>query len=139
MNIRSCLFCTNPLPERAHEHVIPKWLIEYLGVRDEVLFQAIAQTEDGALLKQRTPATQSFVEGRVCKQCNNGWLSDLENQARPFLTDLMSGQRTLHALSAEERLLLARWAAKTAFVLSNAAPLEAVVSEDHPRTLKEIS
>jgi hypothetical protein len=139
MNIRSCLFCTNALTERAHDHVIPKWLIEYLGVRDEVLFQAIAQTEDGALLKQRTHATQSFVEGRVCKQCNNGWLSDLENQARPFLTDLMSGQRTLHALSGEERLLLARWTAKTAFVLSNAAPLEAVVPEDHPRTLKEIS
>jgi hypothetical protein len=139
MNIRSCLFCTTPLTERAREHVIPQWLIDYLGIRDEDLFQGIAQTQDGALLKQRTHVAQSFVEGRVCKQCNSGWMSSLENQIRPFLLDLMSGQRSLHALSAEERLLLARWTAKTAFVLSCAAPLDAVVPEDHPRTLKELS
>ena len=139
MNTRSCLFCTNPLTEHAREHVIPQWLIDYLRVRDEDLFQGIAQTADGALLKQRTHVAQSFVEGRVCKQCSNGWISDLDNQVRPFLTDLMTGQRTLHALGAEERLVLGRWTAKTAFVLSNAAPLEAVVPEDHSRTLKENS
>jgi hypothetical protein len=109
------------------------------GVRDEDLFQGIAQAQDGALLKQRTHVAQSFVEGRVCKECNNGWMSSLEKHVRSLLRDLMSGQRTLHALSAEERLLLARWTAKTAFVLSNAAPLDAVVPEDHPRTLKEIT
>ena len=54
MNIRCCLFCTNPLTERAREHVIPQWLIDYMGVRDEDLFQGIAQTQDGALFKQRT-------------------------------------------------------------------------------------
>src|SRR6185369_10157223 len=98
MNTRSCLFCTNPLTERAREHVIPQWLIDYLGVRDEDLLQGIAQTQDGALLKQRTHVAQTFVEGRVCKECNNGWMSSLENQVRSLLTDLMSGQRTLHAL-----------------------------------------
>jgi hypothetical protein len=87
-------------------NVILQWLIDDLGVRDEDLFQGIAQTEDGAFLKQRTRVAQSFVEGRVCKQCNNGWMSDLEKQVRRFLTDLMTGQRTLHALGAEERLVL---------------------------------
>jgi hypothetical protein len=139
MNIRCCLFCTNPITERAREHVIPHWLIDYLGVSDEDLVQAIAQNKDGTLPKQRTHMAQGFVESRVCKECNNGWLGSLENQVRPFLMDLMTGQRTLQALSAEERLLLGRWTAKTAFVLSKAAPLDAVVPEEHPRTLKEIS
>src|SRR6188768_939333 len=98
MNIRRCLFCAAPLTEGACEHIIPQWLIDDLGVKDEDLFQGIAQSQDGALLKQRTHVAQSFVEGRVCKQCSNGWMSDLENQVRPFLTDLMTGQRTLHAL-----------------------------------------
>src|SRR5262245_29224448 len=106
MNTRSCLFCTNPLTEHLREDVIPRWLIDYLGARNEDLFQGIAQTEDGALLKQLTHVTQSFVEVRVCKECSDGWMSDLENQVRPFLTDLMTGQRTLHALGAEERLVL---------------------------------
>jgi hypothetical protein len=139
MTIRRCLFCTTPLTERAREQVIPQWLIDYLGVTEEDLFQAIAQNEQGVLLKKPTQVTQSFVEGRVCKQCSDGWMSDIENQVRPALMDLMTGQRTLHALGAEERLLLARWTAKTAFVLSNAAPMETAVPEDHPRTLKEIS
>jgi len=136
MTIRCCLFCTAPLTEGVREHVIPQWLIEYLGLSDEDLFQGMAQTRDGAL-KQPTHVAQGFVDGRVCKQCNTGWMNSLENQVRPLLTDLMTGQRTLHALSAEERLLLGRWTAKTAFVLSNAAPLEAVVPEDHPRILRE--
>jgi hypothetical protein len=48
---RCCLFCTNPLTERAREHLFPQWLIDYLGVRDEDVFQGIAQAQDGALLK----------------------------------------------------------------------------------------
>jgi hypothetical protein len=136
MNIQCCLFCTNPLTERAREHVIPQWLIDYLGVRDEDLFRGIAQTETGLLHKERTQVSQSFVEGRVCGECNAGWLSALESQVKPFLMDLMTGQRTLHVLSAEERLLLGRWTAKTAFVLTNAAPMDVPVPENHPRTLK---
>jgi hypothetical protein len=139
MNLRSCLFCTNSLTERVREHVIPEWLIDFLGVKDQDLFNGMAQTEDGVLLKKPTQMTESFVEGRVCSLCNAGWLSDLESQTRPLLMDLMTGHRTLHALGSEERLVLGRWTAKTAFVLSNAAPMEATVPQDHPRTLKEIS
>jgi hypothetical protein len=139
MNIRCCLFCSNPLTERTREHVIPQWLIDYLGVGDEDLFHGIAQNEHGVLPKQRAQMLQSFVENRVCRQCNNGWMSALENQARPLVIDLMTGQRTLHALGPEQRVLLGRWAAKTVFVLSNAAPMQAAVPEDHPPTLREVS
>jgi len=130
------MFCTNRLTDRAGEHIIPQWLMDYLCVKHEDLVQGIAQAQDGALLKQGTHVAQGFVNGRVCKDCNNGWISSLESQVRPLLRDLMSGQRTLHALTAEERLVVARWTATTAFVLSDAAPLDAVVPEDHPRALK---
>jgi hypothetical protein len=139
MNIRCCLFCTAPLTERAREHAFPQWLIDYLGVTEEDLFQGIAQNEHGVLLKQRAQMLQSFVEGRVCRECNTGWVSALENQARSLLIDLMSGQRTCHALSPEERLLLGRWTAKTVFLLTNAAPMQTAVPEDHPPILREIS
>jgi hypothetical protein len=139
MNIRCCLFCTSPLTERAREHVIPQWLTDYLGVVDEDLFHGIAQNEHGMLPKQRGQMLQNFVESRVCRQCNTGWMSALENQTRPLLMDLMTGQRTLHALSPEERLLLGRWTTKTVFVLSNAAPMQTPVPEGHPPILREIS
>ena len=137
MPIRCCLFCATPLTERGPENAIPQWLRDYLGVRHEDVLQAIAQTESGTLRQQRSHA---LVEAPICRECDDGWMSDLENQIRPLLIDLMSGQRSLLALSPQERLLVGRWTAKSAFVLGNSVQTqEEAVPVDHPQTLKEIS
>jgi hypothetical protein len=43
----------------------------------------------------------------VCAPCNNGWMSQLEEKARPFLTMLIDG--TPMVLDAEQLAIVARW------------------------------
>ena len=48
----------------------------------------------------------------VCAQCNNGWMSDLENRARKILHPLVMEGKSIN-LSNDEAELLAVWALKT--------------------------
>lgn len=53
--------------------------------------------------------------GMPCGSCNNGWMSELENTVRPFMTEMVyRGERVL--LSDERQRGLVHWAVKTAMV-----------------------
>lgn len=53
----------------------------------------------------------------ACEACNGQWMSGMEQQAKPILIDLFTA-RTPVALDQSRQLILARWAFKTAAVLS---------------------
>ena len=76
---------------RAREHAVPQWLMEHLGMREDPLYLAVAQSADDVVLKSRRHVAGSFVEGRVCEDCNNGWMSALETEAMPILKPLIDG------------------------------------------------
>lgn len=135
---RSCIFCNNPLTGiRAKEHVIPQWLMEYLGVTDDRLYLAVAQSTDGTIVQDRKLDAANFVEGRVCEGCNNGWMSSLETEAMELLKPLIEGTTNLLSISDDERATLARWATKTGYVISHAAPLKKVPPASHMRFMKD--
>jgi len=137
---RKCIFCGEPLRgRRAKEHVIPQWLLDHLAMRDHDLHLAVARTHDDAVVKDRSSVAANFVSGRVCYDCNNGWMQRLESKARPILTELIEGTRSLFSISADERFLVARWAAKTAYALSHAAPLKKTPDPAHMRFLVDNS
>jgi hypothetical protein len=50
--------------------------------------------------------------GDVCKKCNTGWMSGLEEAAAPLLTPLIEGRRQQYG--NDELLVLRSWATKTA-------------------------
>jgi hypothetical protein len=53
---------------------------------------------------------------KLCRrQCNNGWMSDLENAVRPTMVCLIND--IAMELDAEQQRLLALWAVKTAMVI----------------------
>jgi hypothetical protein len=57
-----------------------------------------------------------FKTKKLCRrQCNNGWMSDLENAVRPTMACLINDFEM--DLDAEQQRLLARWAVKTAMVI----------------------
>ena len=56
----------------------------------------------------------NFLLGDVCSKCNNGWMSALEARMKPILAKLTAKV----PLGIEERQILAKWAMKTAYVLS---------------------
>jgi hypothetical protein len=53
----------------------------------------------------------------MCGACQRGWLNRLETEASPLVLPLIDGSRSVFGLSDRERLVLSRWAAKTAYML----------------------
>jgi hypothetical protein len=134
---RCCLSCEGPIINRAKEHVIPEWLLKVLGVQYEELIQAVATGSEDRIENERRHAFDSLQEGRICESCNSGWMSELENNAKPLLVPLMKGEVGLSSLSDSECLIVARWAAKTAIVLSNCSSLRMPGPSGSLRFLKE--
>ncbi len=111
--------------------------LDYLGLPDgDQLFQGVASSETGQLVEPpRIHSTFSFVQGRVCGDCNSGWMSRLEGAAKPLLTALIDQQRGLASLSGQEAALVGRWAAKTAYLHTWAGPLKQPVQLSHLKAL----
>lgn len=116
VSARVCLFCGRGGPW-AEEHINPAWLLRHLGLPDDDrLFQGSAVTETGELVASRSFSTFRFVEGRVCAECNNGWMSRLETAAMPILIPLIDHIRAVQTLTTMEAAIVAKWAAKTAYL-----------------------
>lgn len=128
---RICLFCANPLEDRAKEHVIPVWLQQRLGITEDRIALIVAETETHRIFNRRQHAVDQHLEGRICASCNNGWMSDLETDAVPLLTALLDRQKDISSLDLREKLLFARWAAKTAFMMNSASAFDRRVPADH--------
>jgi hypothetical protein len=61
----------------------------------------------------------------VCGPCNNGWMSQLETEARPYIIDLLTGFGTLDADGLQ---VLGRWAVKTAMMIEYRHPYSVVAT-----------
>jgi hypothetical protein len=136
---RECLFCGVQGPGvLSKEHVTPKWLLKVLGLpKNDQLFQGVALAKTGHLLEpRRVQSTFGFVEGRVCRDCNGGWMHRLENLAKPLLVPLISKQRDPASLSRSECSVIGKWAAKTAYLHTWAGPLKEPVELPHLRNLR---
>jgi hypothetical protein len=77
----------------------------------------------------------------VCVDCNNTWMSRIQNNAKPYLITLFNGERTI--LGEKGQRLVATWAAMvtmTAENLSRDPTLIAIpqVERDHLRTHESI-
>lgn len=94
--------------------------------------QGVASTATQTLVKPaRVHSSFNFVQGHVCQDCNNGGMSRLEVAAQPILIPLIDRQRPIASLTTEEKLTVSKWVAKTAYMVSWAAPLEKRVQQDH--------
>lgn len=106
-----------------NEHVFPRWLNRYLGGSRRQLLEQARYGENGFDLVYPSMGIDFRVR-KVCAQCNNGWLSDLEAESIDVLHPLVSGlERQL--VSLREQRQIAVWATKTAMVMdqTQAAPL----------------
>jgi hypothetical protein len=56
----------------------------------------------------------------VCGECNNGWMSRLQNRAKPILLPLILGEKA--QLRRTAQTLIASWATMTAMVAEFAIP-----------------
>lgn len=122
--IRTCIFCNGgPMTK---EHAWPRWIRELYPGNESWSHELLDQ--DGNVLRGRKSDSIDVEVRRVCKQCNNGWMSSLESIA-PLLTRLARGEST--ELTATEQGKLARWLVKTGLMIDLATPKPTISIESY--------
>jgi hypothetical protein len=117
-----CLFCDSE--DTSKEHIFPKWLKPFV---DNVTFDSIlyANTyeEDfmGCLrsgLVGKRGSSHGYTTRNVCKQCNNTWMSSLEDKVKSILVS--EDKRLINELTcidADRAEILSRWLLKISLLL----------------------
>lgn len=105
--MRQCIFCENIADSR--EDVWPKWLLQKLG--SSGMLEAAFDNNQPPPWKK---SSSGFVLKYVCRACNNGWMSQLEGQAKPIIEALIFSKIIL--LDRKNQITLTTWAVKNAIL-----------------------
>lgn len=115
---KTCIFCGGS--KLTKEHVWPQWLIELLPAK------TIRQTRLGGAPSE---FSGDVTVKSVCADCNNCWMSSLEDAIRALLGGMVLDIAV--SLDSSQQLLLGTWAVKTAFMV------ESMRGGSHPRFYTE--
>lgn len=139
-NLKKCAFCEGEINQnnKSKEHVIPQWLLDFLDIRDTKI-QPTHLSSEGTLTSTRNQTLGGLVAGNICQNCNNGWMSTIEQQAIPILKPLIIGERAVVELNDTERTIIGRWTAKTAYCLNISSNYNKNVPKEHLNFIKKNS
>jgi hypothetical protein len=103
---RRCAFCDSHQVSR--EHVWPRWIAKLMHER-------YGEADWNVLLgdKERSTKALDAMVKRVCEDCNNTWMSVIENETQPILAPMMMADARSTRLSPESQRILSTWAMKT--------------------------
>lgn len=104
--MRSCIFCDGPASTK--EDAWPHWLMRLLGGNIGII-----EAERSGKEPQSWRASGLRVKF-ICSNCNNGWMSQLENRVKPIVESLFSEKRV--TLDSHDQATLAAWSFKNAMV-----------------------
>lgn len=115
--MRRCLFCC--AIANSVEDAWPRWITnQFKGKRP-----AAVQAERAGIRLPSWNVHQPTLKIRcVCDQCNNGWMSRLENRVQPLLQPLVTGESGSLDMGGQTEIAI--WAVKTAMVLEGMDPAE---------------
>jgi|SRR5579864_430563 len=133
---RTCIFCEDLDGRLTLEHAYPNWILEVLpGEKPGTTIQTSSKLDK---IRAWASKGQTGVRTRsVCEKCNNGWMSKLEEVAKPLLGPLMLGEtKTLDVVA--QRIAIV-WGLKTAMVFdASSFPLHRMVfTAEERRFLRE--
>lgn len=107
-----CVFCGEKSP--SDEHVFPQWLGRRLNYpcKQSAMHRRVMQIIDGKtvftpILKKTNHHISAVTTRKVCKTCNNGWLSQIESNTTPIYEKMIKYNITLNQ---HEQKTLASWA-----------------------------
>jgi hypothetical protein len=134
---RECIFC-NIRRTLTREHIWPAW-VRGLIPREPIPPKGRA---DHKTTFETAPGLGRFDQGKlaragelgdqklkvVCKPCNNEWMSQLQEVAKPILTPRITGDWSA-TLSRDEQKILASWATMFTMVLEFAHPKTISISQ----------
>ena len=132
MKKKTCLFCNQAIAGRkSNEHIFPQWLLDHFGIRKTKVTPTHRSFIDYVIKSIRKHTLNKFLAGKICQECNNGWMSELENSAKENIINLAENKKAVTDLKPEERFILARWTIKTALVLNSGSNFLKNVPKEH--------
>lgn len=112
---RVCIFCSREGQKLTLEHAYPHWLSglfsKPLKATNEVSGGNVNRVWQGRVFQHKVKL--------VCGDCNNGWMSALEGEAKPLLTSLVLTHDG-RTFSREDQRIISLWAQKTVLVINKA-------------------
>jgi hypothetical protein len=125
---RFCLFCKGPGLTR--EHIWADWLRNYIP-RDLTEYhlnhRVDYRTHVNSDMKKFSGDPRSRRLPVVCLDCNQGWMSKLQEDTKPVLIPLILGKPT--KLRRSHQRLLAAWITMAVMVGEHVVPSSAVIAQ----------
>jgi|SRR5271169_2007089 len=120
---KRCLFC--PRAVDSAEHIWSDWILEDLKPVQPIHIKI------GKTMSKWVDNPEVRVKC-VCQKCNNGWMSDIENENKPHMSAMMNGKPTV--LEPKQQKLLTRWAILKAMVLDGSSKSRGPFYSESERT-----
>jgi hypothetical protein len=133
-----CIFCGES--GITHEHIWADWLREFIP--REMRYHQTRSADvyldrpDDVSIQRRTGDPHARRVYCVCKTCNSGWMSQLQEQVRPFLVPILTSEKiTLHRRAQKT---LASWAAMMTMAAEYMDPSKVAIPQtDRTHLLRE--
>ncbi len=96
------------------------WLTKRFPDTDTAYIEA--ERGGDSLGSWRTKPPRLLSVGYLCNSCNSGWMSNLENDAKPIIENLLDDK--IEFLDTSSQAILTIWAMKTAMVIEAVNPIQ---------------
>lgn len=112
-----CLYCSYE-GVLSQEHVLPDWLSNVFPPENRQSYKRLERPDFIDFSKTSDVNSKFYSQNKtiydskvynVCKECNNGWMSNLQNIAKPFVSSLGRGE--WGNFTSTKQSILSRWAA----------------------------
>jgi len=117
-SLPECIFCGSS--DVTKEHLLADWVPRAIQRTRRPRLNFIRHFESGRTEDQY--GEQQLAATVTCRECNNGWMADLDNGASQLLKPLARGTDDVH-LDSDGQRIVAAWAFKT--VIVNDLPITA--------------
>jgi hypothetical protein len=139
---RKCIFCEGANLSR--EHLWPQWASKYLPQFSKNSHQEKTYIYNSSI-NFHEPKNYQKTNGRlwtkkfkvVCKTCNETWMSQIEEKAKPILTPLITGE--IYTITKDDCLTISQWITLKIMVAENNknnSPSEIVTTQSQRSALK---
>lgn len=122
-----CLFCFTTTGKRSREHVFRKAFKKTISSSRGLSFSNLSSA--GREQLQRPISQFDMTVNEVCRECNQGWLNELENAVDPILSELLKDFRSLTHIGVENLQILGTWAFIRGLLRTYISPVGRVPSE----------
>ena len=133
----TCMVCGQQAPG-SEEHVVPQWAKRSFSIPGPVTVNMGTHSEPVRAVRDLR-ALNITLDGHICKKCNSGTLSRMENSVADILKPMVVSHQATR-LTPESQRLLATWAIKTVYLLELAVrqnfpgrPIEGFVASEAER------